>query len=179
MSSRYVHENVELTPIVAKPLYFGLVVNVAIPVGLLMVCYWLNNRMYLENRLGDFANPLMYIFVAIGLAKALAALWWREKMLTQPMVRRKETFEQDVLSGFIRISRPVFLLIASISLYGYVYFFLTGRFEEAVIFVLMSFLAFQVVRPRFGKVRKVVEQQMEMVAQGKFRRSLLDTGQTD
>ena len=168
MNSKYVHEDIELSAIIAKPLYFGLVVNVVIPVGLLMVCYYIHNNMYLENRLGGFANTLFYIFAALTLAEAGLAIWWRGKLLNKPMIRRKETFEQDIVAGFVRVCRPIFLIIASTSLYGIIYFLLTGRFEEAVLFVVISFLVFQIVRPRYGIARKVIDRQKELVEQGRF-----------
>jgi hypothetical protein len=96
------------------------------------------------------------------------AFWWRGKLLERPMVRRKETFQQDIMHGLFRASRPVFILIASISLYGYLYYFLTGRFSEAVFMVLFSFIVFQFVRPRFGAVNKLIERQYKMAHEGKF-----------
>jgi hypothetical protein len=174
-ADRYTHEDIDLTPIVAKPLYFGLFVNIGLPVALLMLCYYLSNHQLMESKVSfQTANLLVYIFGAMAVGEAALAVWLRGRLLNQPMVRRKETMEQDLVQGFARVCRPVFLIIASISIYGYVYFFLTGHFEIAVVFVLGSFAVFQIVRPRFGLVRKVVDRQLELVEQGKFLRMLGD-----
>ena len=86
------------------------------------------------------------------------------------MIRRAETFETDFASGLLRRTRPVFLVIASVCLYGYVYFLVTGRFQEAVFFVVFSFVVFQVVRPRYGWARKLIAYQKGLADSGKFLR---------
>ncbi|MFQ5454378.1 MAG: hypothetical protein ACE5D6_09365, partial [Candidatus Zixiibacteriota bacterium] len=58
-----------------------------------------------------------------------------------------------------------------ISLYGFIYFFLTGRFKEAVFFVVFSFLVFQIVRPRYGFIRKLIDSQKKLVERGTFLNS--------
>lgn len=156
-------EEFDLARIVVRPLYFGMVANVFVPMVLLLLCYYVNNKYYLENRIGDFANSLFYLFGVLALGQAAVALWWRHSRFRKPMIRRAETFEADFSDGLLQRSRPVFVLIASISLWGYIYFFFTGRFREAVFFVVFSFLVFQVVRPRYGYVRRLIGYQKELV----------------
>lgn len=159
---------IELHRILARPLYFGLVSNVIIPMGLLLACYYHDKYYEVDNKLGELANPLFYVFLVMAATEGAFAYWWRGKLLEQPMVRRKESFQQDIMNGLLRASRPVFIIIASISLYGFLYYFLTGRFPEAVFMVLFSFIVFQFVRPRFGAVKRLIEQQYKMALEGKF-----------
>jgi len=168
MSTSMFENKTDLARLLVKPLYFGLVVNIIIPMGLLLVCFYINNNNYVENRVDAFSNILFYIFAIMALAEAGFALWWRTKLYDRPMIRRQETFEGDFVQALVARSKPVFILIASISIYGYIYFFLTGRFTEAVLFVVFSFLVFQVVRPRYGMVQKLIARQEQLVKQGKF-----------
>lgn len=161
-------EQIEIHRIVARPLYFGLLTNVIVPMGLLLACYYYDQKVGVDNKLGDLANPLFYVFIVLAASEGAFALWLKGKLLEKPMIRRKETFQQDIMYGLLRVSRPVFLIIASISFYGYFYYFLTGRFTEAVFMVLFSFIIFQFVRPRLGAVNKVLEQQYKMAQEGKF-----------
>lgn len=170
MSLRIGEEDYDLVPLVAKPLYLGLLVNVVIPMALLLVCYYISNHSYVENRVGDFANSLFYIFVVLSLAEAGFALWMRKKLLDAPMVRSEATLLEDIQKALVQRSRPVFVIIAAISIYGYLYFFLTGRFQETAMMVLFSFIVFQLVRPRVGSVRKLVARQRELFVQGKLAR---------
>ena len=159
----------DLTRIIAKLLYYGLGVNVALPGALLLICYFFNQKGNVANIVGTWANPLFYIFCGLGLIMVAAALLPAIKKLRQPLILRRETFEQDIISGLREIARPMFQKIAGIALLGPVYFFLTGRFRETVIFVIASFIVFQVVRPRYGTVRKLIRKQEELVDKGHFR----------
>lgn len=168
---RYDHENdreYDLTSMIVKPLYFGMLVNIVLPAGLLFVCWFVYNRYYPANHVPSLANTLFYIFCAIALAQAGLALWWRNRKFREPMVRRPESFEHDVGTELFARSRPVFLLIAAITVWGYIYFLLTGRFHESVVFIIFSFVVFQVVRPRYGSVRKLIEHQEKLVKEGRL-----------
>ena len=157
-----------LASIIVRPLYFGLGVNIVIPGVLLFVCYYLNNNYSFYNRLGELGNVLFYVFGALTVAQAGLSLWWRNKLYNRPMIRRKETFEEDLKDQILKRSKPVFILIATICIYGYLYFLLTGRFTESVFFVIFSFLVFQVVRPRYGMIRRLIAFQEKLVEQGQF-----------
>ena len=150
---------IDVTQFVAKPLYFAMAVNMIIPMILLFVCYYVNEHAPFSNRVGEFANLLFYILCGLSLVDAGIALWWRSRLWSEKLVTRNETFEEDLLAALVRKMRPIFLIVAAISLYGVLYFFLTARFVEALFFVIFSFLVFQVVRPREGMMRKIIAAQ--------------------
>ncbi|MCP4685226.1 MAG: hypothetical protein GY867_07230, partial [bacterium] len=104
------YENYDVTGMVAKPLYLGMVINVMVPGGLLFLCFYLNRHYPLENRIPDLADGLFWVFALISVAQAGLALWWRHKNFGAPMVRRKETIEKDLMRGIMACSRPSFLL---------------------------------------------------------------------
>jgi small-conductance mechanosensitive channel len=151
--------HIDITPFVAKPLYFAMAVNMVIPMALLFVCYYINEHFPFENQVGEFANFLFYILCGMTLVDAGIALWWRSRLFSEKLVNRQETFEADLLAAIVRKTRPIFLIVAAISLYGVLYYFLTARFVEALLFVVFSFLVFQVVRPREGMMRKIIAAQ--------------------
>ncbi|MDZ4722462.1 MAG: hypothetical protein SGI97_00900 [candidate division Zixibacteria bacterium] len=161
-------DSYDINKIIVKPLYFGLVNNILLPMVFLFICYYLNTKGTVENKVGDSANMLFYIFVALALAETGAALWLRASLFKKPMVKSLETLGDDIGDGLLRALRPVFLIIASISVYGLVYFMLTGRFNEAVMLVVFSFVVFQFVRPRFGMADKLIEQQTALAKSGQF-----------
>ncbi len=156
----------DLNRIIIKPLYFGLVVNVLVPMGLLLAAYYLDQNQTWYNRIGDDANLLFYAIIAVSVAQAAVALWWRSKMMTQPMVSSEATFEDDLVHSLVMRSKPIFYLIALIAVWGFLYFYFTARFEETLMIALFSFVVFQVVRPRFGFVRKLIVAQKELVKKG-------------
>lgn len=168
MNPRSENDQYDLHKMLVKPLYFGLFTNIIVPMALLMVCFYLNNNYFMGNRVGNNANILFYILGAVSVAQAGGSLWWRSKLLSLPMIKHEETFEHDLTSELHRRLRPVFVVIAGISVYGYVYFFLTGRFNESVFMVFFSFIVFQVVRPRLGSLRKLIARQKEHAKKGHF-----------
>ena len=163
-----IDDRFDLSRIIVKPLYFGLGVNVVIPGALLFICYYINERGGVENSLGDQANLFFYIFIALTVVIAFFALMKLKKNLLEPLIKSKETFQQDLIDSMVVHTRPVFTMISMIAVLGIIYFFLTGRFSEAVLFVVLSFIVFQLVRPRYGSLRKIIAKQQEYVEQGKF-----------
>jgi len=163
-----IDERYDLSRIIAKPLYFGLGMNVIIPGILLFVCYFINERGGVNNILGDSANLFFYIFIGLTVIIALMALMKLRKGLQQPLIKSKETFEPDLLNSIVAQTRPVFIIISFIAGLGIIYYFLTGRFTEAVLFVVLSFIVFQLVRPRYGSLRKLIVKQQAYVEEGKF-----------
>ena len=152
----------DLSRMIIQPLYFGLVVNILIPAGVLLACHYIHNNYGRGNMIGDQANSLFYIFVVLALLQAGLALWWRSRRLQLPIIKSETTTESDLTAGLLHVCRPVFVLITAISGYGFVYFFLTGRFTETVVFVFFSFVVFQIIRPRHGFARKFISRQQQL-----------------
>ncbi len=173
MTDRRFDSDYDLTAMVARPLYFGMLVNVVIPAGLLFVCYYINNRYFIENSIPGYDRAVFYIFGVVAAIQAGLAVWWRSRSLNEPMVRRRETLEQDIARAVLQRSRPVFLLIASTAVWGFIYFALTGWFRETALFVVFEFVVFQIVRPRYGSIRKIIARQESLVEQGRFSRDVL------
>ncbi len=163
-------DDIDLTHIIVKPLYFGLLANVTVPLVLLFVIYYFHNKSAGVNHVGESVNLFLYIFAALALLETLAIIWWREKLFKTPMIRRRETFESDFGAEYLKRCKPLFIAIASLSFWGFLYYVLTGRFQESAIFVLLSYLVFQIVRPRHGLVRRLIIKQRELVERGEFLR---------
>ncbi len=162
------HSEYDLAKIVAKCLYTGMAINVIIPVSLLFICYYISNNYYVSNQLGDMTKPVFYIFGILALSQAGLAIWWRGLRVNRLLVRGPDTFESDLTTNLARALKPVFFLIGSISIYGYLYFALTGMFTETVFFVILSFVVFQIIRPRYGFLEKVIARQQELTSKRFF-----------
>ena len=160
---------IDLHRILAKSLHFALVANVLVPAALLYLCHYLANNYFPPNRIGELANPLFYIFAALTVAQGVLAWWWSQRLKDKPMIESMETIQEDMRTGLLSASRPVSLLVAAMAIYGYIYFALTGRFQETAILVLLSFVAYQVVRPRLGSLEKLVKRQQQMAEQGNLK----------
>jgi len=161
----------DLHLMLAKPLYFALFVNVLVPAALLYLCHYATNNNLVQSRIeGELADALFYVFAAAALIQGAAAFGWRRRLFARPMIVSMESFQEDMSSGLMRASRPVSLMVAAISGWGYLYFWLTGRFREAVVLVLFSFVVYQIVRPRLGSLKKLVAYQKQLAEKGQLLR---------
>lgn len=163
----YLYNDLDMSRIIAKVLYLGMFINIIVPGALLAGCYLYDQNYPRYNSGGDFANSLFYIFAVLALIQAGYAIWWRGKKYHQPIARSHETVQEDLAIGLRKASQPIFILIAAISGWGYLYFAITGRFKECLMFVMISFIVFQVVRPRYGTMKKVIDRQLELLERGK------------
>ena len=170
MSTERNDRDYDLPSLVIKPLYFGLVVNILIPMGLLLICYYVEMHNPPPDRLGFNASTVFIVFAILAVAEAALALWIRSKQFAKPMVTQIDHLEEDVKRALIKRSRPVFAMVAAISFWGVVFYFLTGRFNEGVAFVVFSFVVFQFVRPRYGTAQKLLDRQYEMATRGQLLR---------
>ena len=166
------YDKFNLTHIIIKPLYFGLAANIIFPGLLLFVCYYLDiNSLYTDPVISfELGNTLFILLAALTLANAGLALWMKHQMANSPMIRSKESFEDDLAVSLLEKSKPIFLVIALIAVYGIIYYFLAIRFREAAFFAVFSFLVFQFVRPRVGYVKSLIDKQEKLVEQGIFRK---------
>ena len=162
------NDDLNVTHILIKPLYFGMLVNVTIPLLLLLLLYVLNKSAGTVSHFGEGDQTLFYLFIGVAALQSGLIIWWREKLFKSPMISRPELFEADFGREYLKRCRPLFLAIASLSFYGVIFYFITHRFTEAVVFVLLSYVVFQLVRPRHGLVYKLIDRQRELVKKGEL-----------
>lgn len=168
MTTEKPERDYDLPSMVIKPLYFGLVANILVPMGLLLICYYLEMHNPPTNMLGFNAPTVFYVFAVLAVAQGAFALWYRSKLFAKPMISQIDRVEEDVRKHLLARSRPVFMLVGAISLWGVVYYLLSGGFNEGVLFVIFSFVVFQFIRPRYGTVQKLLERQLEMAKRGQL-----------
>ena len=158
----------DLSAIIIKPLYYGLFVNILIPMALLLVCYYIETHGSVDNQLGFNATNYFYIFAVLAITQAGAALWCRAKSMARPMIRSMARAEADIKEQLIQRLRPIFIIVAAISVWGVVFYFLSGRFENGLLFVVFSFIVFQFIRPRHGSVQKLIDRQIALAERGEL-----------
>jgi hypothetical protein len=160
---------VDLNRLLLKPVYIGLVMNILVPVILLAFVYYLDGQNFHKGVIiSSKADPIFWALCGVALLEGIAAFIIRKKLFFSPMVRSKETFEEDLVLGFLTNSIICYAITTAISIYGVVLFFLGHPFETTVLFVLISMIAYQFIRPRFKFTGEVVEAQDRLVSQGRF-----------
>jgi hypothetical protein len=161
--------NVDLMRIMVKPLYWGLLINIFVPVLILGIAYYLDQsgRPLSEMSLKDL-NIFFWSLVIVSIADGVVGFYFRQKQFLSPMIRSKETFEDDLAKGVFTNSIICYSFCMAIAIYGLVFYFLGGQFIELFFFIFLSFISFQLIRPRLGFLEKVLAAQEKHVEEGRF-----------
>ncbi len=161
--------NVDLSRALIKPLYMGLLINIFIPVLILGIAYYMEQGRAIETQMSaEELNIFFWVLAAVAIADGAVAIILKQKRFFAPMIRSKETFEQDFTNGVFTASIMCYALTSVISIYGLVFYILGGTLAHLFFFVFVSFIAFQLIRPRLGFLEKALAAQEKHVEEGRF-----------
>ncbi len=161
--------NVDLNAVLLKPLYLGLLMNIFAPSLIVIIAYFIESRggvKVVES--GNAGDMILWILGVVALADGAVAIYLKQKQFYAPMIRSRETFVADFTSGVFSRSILIYAIAVAISFYGLVVYFLSGKFDYLLFFVILSFIAFQIIRPRPGFLQKVLDAQEKHVEEGHF-----------
>jgi hypothetical protein len=145
--------------------------NIFAPVAFLAVAYYVDQTGGKTASLPhETLNVIFWVLTAVSVIDGALAIFLKQRLFYSPMVSSMETFEDDIVNRSFTASIVCFAITTAISVYGLVFYFLGGTFSNLLFFVFMSFIAFQLIRPRIGFMKKVIEAQEKHVAQGRFFR---------
>jgi len=161
--------NIDINAVLIKPIYIGLLINAFIPVVIVGIAYFLEEGGGITQTISNENLELIfYILVGLALVDGGLAIYWKQKLFFAPLIRSKETFEDDFTKGFFAKSIVCYAIIAAIAIYGLVIYLLGGTFNQLLFLVLISFIAFQFIRPRAKFTEKVLAAQEQLAEQGQF-----------
>ena len=166
-----IKHNIDLSHVLVKPLYMGLLINIFIPVLILGIAYYMESEHAIEARLStNDLNLFFWALAAVAIADGAVAILLKQKRFFAPMIKSKETFEEDFEAGVFRGSIICYALTSMISVYGLVFYVLGRTLAHLFFFVFVSFIAFQLIRPRLGFLEKVLKAQEKHVKEGRLVR---------
>jgi len=161
--------DVDINKVLVKPLYVGLLMNIFIPVVILGIAYYLDQNGGAKEAVPNRTlGTLFWVFVVLAIAEGGTAILLKQRLFFSPMISSRESFEEDLTSRFFAASLTCFAVTTGITIYGLVYYLLGGSFRELLLFVFISFIAFQFVRPRLRFMEKVVAAQEKFIGEGRF-----------
>ena len=160
--------NIDLNAVLIKPLYIGLLINIFIPVIIVGVAYYIEESGGLAVSANENLDLLFWVLIGIAVIDGAAAIILKQKMFFRPFIASKETFEQDFGRAFFTNSLIGNAITAAIAIYGLVFYLLGGTFNQLIFFVFISFIAFQLIRPRIRFSKKVLAVQEKYVDEGHF-----------
>lgn len=161
--------NIDLNAVLIKPLYLGLLINIFIPVVIIGVAYSLEESGGVNSiQSAENLELLFWILIGVAVLDGAVAIFLKQKLFFAPIIKSKETFVEDFKQGFFVKSIVCIGLTASISVYGLIIYLLGGTFNQLLLFAFISFIAFQLIRPRLRFSEKVLAAQEKFTDEGRF-----------
>lgn len=160
--------NVDINAVIIKPLYMGMLINIFFPMTLLIIAYLLSQSSGQDvMEMSSKWDVLAWVLLAVAVADGVIAIIMKHKQFMVPLIRSETTFEEDLKAAAFRISITCYAMTTAIAVYGFVLFLISGDFRTMFLFILMSFIAFQIVKPRRGFIEKVIEVQERHLSEGR------------
>jgi hypothetical protein len=160
---------IDLHKLLIRPLYLGLLMNIFVPVLILGIAYYIDVSGGRSSTVPDETlNIIFWALAIVSVLDGIAAVLIKQKLFFQPMIRSKETFEEDLTTRVTTASIICYSMTTSITLYGFVLYLFSGKFDHFLLFVFISFIAFQLIRPRYKFMERVVQAQEKHVTEGRF-----------
>ncbi len=164
-------KQIDLHRLLIKPLYMGLLINIFIPVFILAIAYYIDISGGRSSTVPpETLNVLFWALAAVAVVDGIAAIFVKQKLFFAPMIQSQETFEVDLTSRVTSASIVCYALTTAIAAYGFVLYMIGGVFNHLLLFAFVSFIAFQLIRPRYSFMEKVVTAQEKYVQEGRFYR---------
>lgn len=163
------YEQYNLSGVVSKSLYLGFMINFLLPGIFLFVCYYLDVNYKYTNPpfTGEMVDTIFIATAVVTLILAAIALFLKQKLYTTRLVENAGVMGTELAENLAVKMRPIFILIMLISLLGVFHYYLTAQFKQTFFFILISFVIFQFVRPRYGFVKKLIDSQLKLLGNNK------------
>jgi len=160
--------SIDLNAVLIKPLYVGLLINIFIPVVIVGVAYYIEESGGLAASANEYLGLIFWILIGVAVADGAVAIILKQKLFFNPCIITKGTFEEDFKRAFFTNSIICNFLTAAIAIYGLAVYLLGGTFNQLLFFVFISFIAFQLIRPRIKFAEKVLAAQEKYIEEGRF-----------
>lgn len=149
------HNPLDLEKIHTQMLYLGLVLNLAIPLGLLAIGFLLR-----KNGVGVKPTPnlkfLFWVLIFVSVGEVLAIYIFKKSFFAKFSKKSQMTISQSLVQkSIVTFSIVIFVLSLAPSVYGLVYFLLGGSLEEFILFIIITFVGFRIFKPNLEEMKKL------------------------
>lgn len=145
-----------------KSTYLGLILNTLLPAAILIFAYIRSGQTMtggagFDLQLTESISPVFYALLIVALSEILAIYLIRTKLPSRIYGSNTGSEPERFVATVYKTSLFMFLCTASISLYGLVMMVLGGSFEVTVLFVALTYLSYQIFRPRKAYLEKLYD----------------------
>jgi len=138
-----------------KILQLGILMDIFLPVVIFFLAIYLRDRFFSIKSPMDL-NMIFYVLLALSAAEAITIFILKTKSW-RPYIKRKfqENPKLSVEKGLFGFGTIIYVLCFSPTIYGLVYYILGGTWEHFALFVAMTFILFQLFKPKMEELEKL------------------------
>lgn len=159
-------ENESFEKIHTKLLKLGLVIDIFLPLVIFFLSVYLRDRLIQVQTIKDL-DLLFYVLLAVSLSEVAAIFFikrqfsarYSRKNVGQGFSLAQETpasdIRQSMEQNLLSFAMIIFALCFSPTIYGLIYYILGGTWERFALFVAITFLLFQLFKPKMEELEKL------------------------
>ena len=152
------NKTVSLEKIQIKLLHWGIFIDIFLPLLIFFLAVFLRDR-YISIKSTLSLNVVFYVFLLLNLGSLINILLYKRKTW-KPFLQKKLLTEPSLSleENLFRYGIFIFLPCLSPSIIGLVYYLLGGTWERFSLFIAVTFLFFQLFKPRQEELEKLIEE---------------------
>lgn len=138
-----------------KILQLGILMDIFLPAVIFFLAIYLRDRFFSIKSPMDL-NMIFYVLLVLSAAEAITIFILKTKSW-RPYIRRKfqENPQLTIEKGLFGFGTIIYVLCFSPTIYGLIYYLLGGTWEHFALFVAITFLFFQLFKPKMEELEKL------------------------
>jgi hypothetical protein len=140
-----------------KILFWGMILNLGVPTGLLIIAYWLTAAGATLHLSPQSLNLIFLVFLVVSLGDLGAAAVLRFFLLSSARLAvQAEAKKVSVSAILFNTTMVIYALCLFSAVLGFFYFLFGGQIERGLLLLVFNLLGYQFLRPRPGLVKKLL-----------------------
>jgi len=138
-----------------KVLFWGMILNLGVPTGLLAVAYLLTSAGVTLHLPSQTLNVIFLVFLIVSLGDLGVASVFRFFMLSPERLASQAKIKNVNISALLlNIAIVIYALCLISAILGFLYFLFGGQVERGLLLLVFNLLGYQFLRPRPELVKK-------------------------
>ncbi len=139
-------------------LQLGILIDIFLPAVIFFLAIYLRDRFISIKSLMDL-NMIFYFLLALSAVETLTIFILKTR-IWKPYIKRK--FQKNprlsIEKGLFGFGTIIYVLCFSPTIYGLIYYLLGGTWEHFALFVAITFLFFQLFKPKMEELEKLTNE---------------------
>lgn len=151
-------KTVSLEKIQIRLLHWGIFIDIFLPLLIFFLAVFLRDR-YTSIKISLSLDLVFYVFLLLNLGSLINILLYKKKTWKTLLQKKLQTEPSLSLEeNLFKYGIFIFLPCLSPSIIGLIYYLVGGTWERFSLFVAVTFLFFQLFKPKQEELEKLIEE---------------------